>query len=89
MTNETVATEGPSVAGGADFGSPGDNLMSDPDGDGFGPSLLTCNMGILDITPSPMALAVIGLARRTSLVKAVQTQPITMTANWRTSQKTP
>ena len=35
MTNETVATEGPSVAGGADFGFPGDNPMSDPDGDGI------------------------------------------------------
>ncbi len=28
MTNETVAPEGPSVAGGADFGYPGDNPMS-------------------------------------------------------------
>ena len=35
MTNETVAPEGPSVAGGADFGNPGDNPMSDPDGDGI------------------------------------------------------
>ena len=35
MTNETVATEGPSVAGGLDFGYPGDNPMSDPDGDGI------------------------------------------------------
>ena len=35
MTNETVAPEGPSVAGGADFGTPGDNPMSDPDGDGI------------------------------------------------------
>jgi hypothetical protein len=35
MTNETVAAEGPSVAGGADFGFPGDNPMSDPDGDGI------------------------------------------------------
>ena len=35
MTNETVAPEGPSVAGGTDFGTPGDNPMSDPDGDGI------------------------------------------------------
>jgi hypothetical protein len=35
MTNETVAPEGPSVAGGADFGNPGTNPMSDPDGDGI------------------------------------------------------
>ena len=35
MSNETVAAEGPSVAGGADFGFPGDNPMSDPDGDGI------------------------------------------------------
>ena len=35
MTNETVAAEGPSVAGGTDFGFPGDNPMSDPDGDGI------------------------------------------------------
>ena len=35
MTNETVAAEGPSVAGGTDFGFPGDNPMSDSDGDGI------------------------------------------------------
>lgn len=35
MNNETVAAEGPSVAGGADFGFPGDNPMTDDDGDGI------------------------------------------------------
>jgi hypothetical protein len=35
MTNETVAADGPFVAGGADFGTPGTNPMSDDDGDGI------------------------------------------------------
>ena len=35
MNNETVAAEGPSVAGGADFGFPGENPMTDDDGDGI------------------------------------------------------
>jgi len=33
MANETVSPDGPHLAGGADFGIPGDNPMSDPDGD--------------------------------------------------------
>lgn len=35
MANETVAATGVFIAGGAYFGAPGDNLMTDPDGDGI------------------------------------------------------
>ncbi len=35
MANETVSAEGPHLAGGADFGIPGDNPMTDDDGDGI------------------------------------------------------
>ena len=34
MANETVDPAGPHLAGGSDFGNPGDNPMSDADGDG-------------------------------------------------------
>ena len=35
MANETVAETGVYLAGGASFGNPGDNEMTDPDGDGI------------------------------------------------------
>ena len=35
MANETVAESGVYIAGGGNFGNPGDNEMTDPDGDGI------------------------------------------------------
>ena len=35
MANETVAESGVYLAGGGNFGNPGDNEMTDPDGDGI------------------------------------------------------
>ena len=81
MTNETVAAEGPSVAGGADFGFPGDNPMSDPDGDGIWTlTLEVANPDTPDTTPSPTAPVATGHARRTSPVRTARIPPTTMTA---------
>jgi len=45
MANENVSAEGVFIAGGQEFGVPGDNPMLDEDGDGIFSATLTMNAG--------------------------------------------
>ena len=80
MQNEDVSADGVYLAGGVHFGWPGDNPMSDEDGDGIWSITVSLAEGNLATTPSSTEIAETGAARKTSMVRLVQIPRTTMTA---------
>ena len=66
MANETVSPEGVYIAGGDYFGLPGDNPMTDEDGDGVWTITMAMPLTIPEHIRSPTELAQITLAKRIS-----------------------
>ena len=80
MQNEVVSNDGVYLAGGAHFGGPGDNPMSDEDGDGIWSITMSLAEGTSGNYTFLNEIAHGGTARKTFLVRIVQMPTTTMTA---------
>ena len=89
MSNETVAETGVYLAGGGNFGNPGDNEMTDPDGDGIYSITMMLDEGFSSYYTFTNGAWGIGPARKTSPVFLVVILQTTMTVSCRALLKPP